>query len=225
MLRFALCVVASIFSASLISTASAAPRQKPVYAQAAPVFTWTGFYVGVHTGWGWATWSATGSSDAHGNGVIGGVQAGYNHQFGNYVVGIEGEFSFSDVKKEDLFLAGQISLKNDYYGMVTGRLGYLYSPQTLVYGKGGVAFTRDKWKVRDGIGGFADGTFDRTGWVIGFGAEHAMWRNVSVKAEYNFLHFGDVNEVLTAGGGITVTGAGDVSEYVHIVKLGLNYRF
>lgn len=224
MLRFALCVVAFVFSASLISTASAAPRPKPVYAQAEPVFTWTGFYVGVHTGWGWATWSGDGS-DAHGNGVIGGVQLGYNYQFGNYVIGVEGEFSFSDVKKEELFLAGQISLKNDYYGMVTGRLGYLYSDRTLLYGKGGVAFTRDIWKARDGIGGFADGTFNRTGWIIGLGAEHMMWRNVSVKLEYNYLHFGDVNEVLTTGGGLTVTGTGDVSEYVHIVKLGLNYHF
>lgn len=229
MLRFASRVVASVVSSlflliapSLTTTASAAPRPKPVYAQAAPVFSWTGFYVGAHAGWGWAIWG-DGITSENGDGVIAGLTLGYNYQFGNYVVGIEGDASFADVKHEETFLAGQGSVKNDYFATITGRLGYAFD-RILIYGKGGVAFTRDKWAINDGLGGSASGTFDRTGWTIGFGAEYARWGNISLKAEYNYLHFPEIHEVLTTSGGVAVTPA-DVQEWTHLFKLGINYRF
>lgn len=222
MLRFASGLVASVFSAlSLISTASAAPR-KPVYAQAAPIFTWTGFYIGAHAGGGWARWSGEGTT-AHGDGVIGGFQIGYNHQFGNYVAGIEGDFSFSGVEREESFFAGTITLKNDYFATIAGRFGYAFD-RTLLYGKGGVAFTRDKIDANDGLGGTATGKFDRVGWLLGLGVEYAMWNNLSVKAEYNYLHFGSEYEELTTTGGLVATPA-NVKESTQLFKLGVNYRF
>jgi outer membrane immunogenic protein len=220
-----------VASLALIGSAAAAdfPRKAPSYAPIAPVFTWTGFYVGVHGGWGWSNWDAgpgaiTGGT-ADGDGWIAGFQAGYNYQMGNIVVGVEGDFSFADVKITAPLFAGSITLKNDYYGTVTGRLGYAFD-RFLVYGKGGVAFTRDKWDGDDGLGGTATGKFNRVGWTIGGGVEYALWNNFSVKAEYNFMDYGEKTEALTTGGGLIIVGGpASVSETVHIVKVGANYRF
>ena len=221
-----------VVSVALMSAASAAdfPRKAPLYVPAAaPVFTWTGFYIGVHGGGGWSHWDAgpgaiTGGT-ADGDGWLLGVQAGYNYQMGNIVLGIEGELSFADVKITQPLFAGSITLKNDFYGLVTGRLGYAFD-RFLVFGKGGVAFTRDKWDGNDGIGGTVTGEFSRVGWTIGVGGEYALWDNISLKAEYNFLSFGERTERLTAGGGLVIVGPpANVSETVHIVKVGANYRF
>lgn len=224
MARFASCVVASIASFCFVTAAAAAdfPRKAPPYMPIAPVFTWTGFYIGAHGGWGWANWSGDGASGG-GDGWLAGAQIGYNYQFGSYVAGIEGEFSFADVKHEEDLFAGSITLKNDYYATVAGRLGYAFD-RVLLYGKGGVAFTRDKIDADDGLGGTATGRFDRIGWLIGGGVEYAMWNNISVKAEYNYLSFGSKREELDTAGGLAATTA-NVKENVHLVKVGVNYRF
>jgi outer membrane immunogenic protein len=222
---------AFVVSLALVSTTFAAdfPRKAPLYVPAAaPVFTWTGFYVGVHGGWGWAHWDAgpgavTGGT-ADGDGWLLGLQAGYNYQMGSIVLGIEGEIALADVKITEPLFAGSITLKNDFYGLVTGRLGYAFD-RFLVFGKAGVAFTRDKWDGNDGLGGTATGEFSRVGLALGAGAEYALWNNISVKAEYNFLTFGERTERLTTTGGLVAVGAASVSEDVHIVKLGANYRF
>ena len=78
-------------SAADLPIRSAPPA--PIVA-AAPIFTWTGFYVGVNAGYGWnddaddVVFGATtipGVSDDDG-GFIGGAQVGYNYQIGSFVV-------------------------------------------------------------------------------------------------------------------------------------------
>src|SRR5215218_7063501 len=66
---------------------------------AVPVFTWTGFYVGVNAGYGWNANSGrtvfvpgVGAVDVGGNndgGFVGGAQVGYNYQIGQFVIGAE----------------------------------------------------------------------------------------------------------------------------------------
>ena len=57
---------------------------KPV-APVAPVFDWTGPYVGAQLGWGWASIVESGDPDIDGDGYVAGVHAGYNYDFGNIV--------------------------------------------------------------------------------------------------------------------------------------------
>src|ERR1700736_3410698 len=76
---------------------------------------WTGFYFGAHAGWAggdseWIDADHDGSPNPpdpdpphkiglnHPSGFIGGGQLGYNFQFGSFVVGAEGEFSYADVQ-------------------------------------------------------------------------------------------------------------------------------
>ena len=63
-------------------------KYKPAPFIAAPVFSWTGCYVGVHGGGGVMRDNWT---DENGSGGLAGGQVGCNYQDGNWVFGVEGE--------------------------------------------------------------------------------------------------------------------------------------
>jgi outer membrane immunogenic protein len=81
---------------------------------AAPIFNWSGFYIGGHVGGGWsAGWSGTAnplpspaafgalplSFGQNASGVIGGGQVGYNWQFApSWVLGIEADISGAHIR-------------------------------------------------------------------------------------------------------------------------------
>ena len=229
-----LAVGAFVALASVSSTVLAADLpQRPIYKaplyNPAPVFSWTGFYVGAHAGYGWSHFTGAdptglGGGDADAKGFLGGAQLGYNYQFSNFVVGLEGEYSFSNVKIETPLFGGTLSLKNDYFITAAARLGYAFD-RALLYVKGGAAWTRDKWAGNDGIGGTVSGNFNRHGWLLGAGLEYALWNNWSAKLEYDYMRFGSITELLTATGTLAVTGPVDVKLRTQMIKLGFNYRF
>src|SRR5215468_3486284 len=70
-----------------------------------PIYTWTGFYVGINGGGGWGNsqWDGLNSFDVSG-GLIGGT-VGYNWQFGQAVVGAEGDIDWSGIKGTTTVLA------------------------------------------------------------------------------------------------------------------------
>lgn len=135
----------------------------------APVFTWTGFYVGGQVGYAWGEDDTVLSSGRerivfdglgglHGDsikydidGVVGGAHAGFNLQSGNFVIGIEGDLEASGVSGErtasesgtilGVPVSGSASVKTDVNWMasVRGRLGFTFD-RLMVYGTGGVAF-------------------------------------------------------------------------------------
>jgi outer membrane immunogenic protein len=220
--------VASVAFLSVASTAFAADLPHPAYKAPpllapAPVFTWTGFYVGAHGGYGWSRFSGNGD-ERTAKGWLAGVQGGYNYQIGQFIVGVEAEYSWADVKYETPLFGGTLTLKNDYFATAAARLGYAFD-RSLVYAKVGGAWTRDKWDANDGAGGTATATSSRTGWLLGAGFEYAFWDNLSVKVEYDYIKFGTVSPSFTTAGGLTVSGSGDVKLDTQVVKAGVNYRF
>jgi outer membrane immunogenic protein len=216
----------------------------PVYKAPAPAVlpaTWTGFYLGGHLGSGWGTketystgdfdpfaGKAIGSSSV--SGPLGGFQAGFNYQINWVVVGIDGDFSFANVKGSNIvgtdFLEGGITVKSPWFATLTGRIGGTVD-HALLYVKGGVAWTQDEF-------GTTCGTFcavsiparqSRTGWTFGGGVEYAFTPDWSGKLEYDFMDFG------TRGSGtFQCSGACedffdfDLRQQVSVVKVGLNYR-
>jgi outer membrane immunogenic protein len=87
-------------------THPAAAADMPVKALPAPAFSWTGFYAGVHAGWGWndptgtstihdaGTLLLTAQHDLGANGPLFGGHIGYNWQINpTLVVGIEGDIT------------------------------------------------------------------------------------------------------------------------------------
>src|SRR5690348_5849839 len=146
----------SCLSVPSLSSAADLPRpayKAPQYLNPAPAFSWTGFYIGPHIGYGWSRFSGDGDSRT-GKGWLGGVQGGYNYQIGQFVLGIEGEYSWADVKYDTPLFGGTLTIKNDYFATAAARIGYAFD-RSLVYAKIGGAWTRDKWDANDGTGGTA----------------------------------------------------------------------
>lgn len=219
-----------VLACSSVASAADLPRKAPSYYSPTPVFSWTGFYAGAHGGYGWSKYSGddpvAGTSTFDTDGWLAGLQLGYNYQIGAFVIGAEGDYSWANVKEvisNPFPTGGEATLKNDFFATAALRLGYALD-RTLIYAKGGGAWTRDKYDVTDGAGGFANGTFNRFGWMAGAGVEYAFWQNLSAKLEYNYLSFKAIDEVMTTGGGLTATTA-SVGLKSHLVKFGLNYKF
>ena len=160
------------------------------------------------------------------NGFLGGGQIGCNYQFAtNWVAGIDGDFSWADVKGNTIdpyFTNKNFHSKTDFLATATGRLGFAWD-RWMVYGKGGVAWADDKYNL---ISGSTDASVGehRTGWTAGVGVEWAFWDNWSVKVEYDHYGFGSRRVVFATGGYVTNIPA-DVDQRIDVVKAGINYRF
>jgi outer membrane immunogenic protein len=228
------------------SAADMAVKGRPVVAPV-PVFSWTGFYIGIHGGGAWfdKDWDApltpiniaggcpgcprpvgshTGSS------WLAGAQAGVNYQTGMWVLGAEVDGSWTDLRGSSLNGLTAVltnNSKTDALATFAGRLGIASGP-TLFYVKGGAALADDSFFTSLTATGQTIQATDSTrwGWMVGVGVEYAFANNWSVKAEYNHMDFGSHTETLqpTPGCGC-VAFQYDVNQTVDLVKVGLNYRF
>ena len=169
------------------------------------MFSWTGFYIGAHAGYGWGNndfSDTTGfvgpAGTSYGNdtdGFFGGGQAGFDYQFApNWVLGIEGQMSGGKIDGGTNYVPalGTTAFSNDakWLASVTGRLGFTPGGSNwLIYGKGGVAFADIDQTVS--IPGFSVSNSEtRTGWTAGAGVEYAFAPGWSGKIEYQYYDFG-----------------------------------
>jgi outer membrane immunogenic protein len=222
------------------SAADLAVRPMP-YAAPAPVFSWTGCYVGAHAGAGVLLDQGfqSGIDDRHGVGGLAGGQIGCNYQTGMLVLGIEGEGFWSGMKvTTDTFFNGNVlfataSIKNKWDYDVAGRFGVAFD-RALVYGKAGWVAAEFDWNARAGTCATnctntrANATLD--GLLIGIGLEYAFFNNWTTKFEYDYLGFGSKNVAFTTTCSafcipLTFTNLQSVSADKHIFKVGVNYKF
>jgi outer membrane immunogenic protein len=236
MMRVLLATTAAAVAAVSISSALAADLRRPAPVVKAPppvvaVFNWTGCYIGGHVGgaWGDKSWTFVpsgldaGSHDV--DGWLGGGQVGCDLQFGNWVIGAEGSYSWADINGSH---AGNAINPSNFVsnsdvesiGTATGRLGFA-SNNWLFYAKGGGAWVRDHFSVT--VNGAPSQCCDerqtRSGWLVGGGIEYAFAPSWSAKVEYNFIDLG--NKTAFAG----TTAPTDISQEIHTLKFGLNFRF
>lgn len=169
-----------------------------------PAFSWGGAYVGAHGG----VASPRLNPLASGRGLTGGVQAGYNFQFGSGVVGaeIEGSYLGNDARVPN----GR--LRERFRGAAKMKAGVALD-STLIYGTAGLTTT--KFKDGNGVTG-PDGW--KQGYLVGAGVEQSFGGGLSAKFEYNYVSTGNVTTTTASGRSKT-----DVSD--HVFKAGLNYRF
>jgi len=245
-------LAATVSVAPQIASAADFPAtQPPIFAAQGvrnweSVKNWDGFYAGIHGGLaeGSASWSnptgffALPPSDVSGRGMheglFGGVQMGYNRQFGATVLGLESDVSFGPLDGNTVCGAtfgmggsgDPCHARTDLMASVTGRLGYALG-RALFYGKGGGAFANEHYDVINLFfdpGFLAQGSAARFGWTLGAGIEYALGGNWSARAEYDYYNFG----THTIGFTIPLVrgfNGFSISRDQHLAKFGLNYRF
>ena len=200
-----------------------------------PVWSWTGFYLGIEGGGGWGstehTNSSTGISSGTNNNLDGGLFGatyGYNWQSGALLFGLEGDISWSNIKDTFADNSSGFCGPNDachtqlnWLGTDRVRVGYA-SNQYLIYGTGGVAYGAVQANVPGTVTGCCTNeTHTRLGYAAGGGFEVKFSRNWSGKLEYLYVNLGN-----TTNYHFIATGAAeDVLVTSNIVRAGLNYRF
>ena len=225
------------------------PASRPNYSATTPApYDWSGFYMGVHAGYGWrdSTFNVVDISSAFlapgltslnpkSSGILGGIQGGANHQFGNWVIGIETDISmidgsvasgpFGPALPDALVIAQS---ETNWLTTFTARLGYAVD-RSLFYIKGGVAAGAfsELYTIDDPtriLTGSVDST--RVGWTAGAGLEYALLPNWSIKIEYNYLDFEAKRQTITTNvNGVTLGFDQDIDHSLHLVKAGINYKF
>jgi len=184
------------FAADLSSRAAPLPMFAP-----APIFSWTGFYIGGTVGGvSLSTNAFEACSDCFsetnmGGGVLAGGTLGYNYQMGQIVLGLEGDFSFVGAQTkftdqfDDIFGASKLT----DLGTARVRLGYTPWDRTLLYVTGGYAWG----DMKNALGEFypSSGSSQSTsntasGWTIGGGIEQAITDHITIKAEALYVDLG-----------------------------------
>jgi opacity protein-like surface antigen len=205
-------------------------------------------------------------ADFYSAALQGGVFAGYDWQVARqWVTGIEADVALGDSSMrrggipgtygdgsgaaaliapgDEAQQADSAAVKFGRDGSARARLGYLSTPNVLVYGTGGIAFQRVSATVtcngtvssfcgsatRSVFPGFTEPAMaesfstTRTGWTVGGGVEAALTGNWFGKAEFRYADFGHLSHNFFAG----TLDEVDVSLHpqTYTVLGGVGYKF
>jgi outer membrane immunogenic protein len=275
-----------------VSPAAAKDAAKPLTsAYNGPVsliYDWSGFYAGANLGWSSGRSNTDyivaglpfGSTLQRMDGILGGLQAGYNWQNGRGVFGLETDIQATGQKGNSnlsdfipgtpgtpdipgtppipcIFIdgpntpcrpgtgipgtpgtpgtpvtpaiTGLINYQNKlpWFGTFRGRIGFTPAERWLVYATGGLAYgevtTVESLAVGAGAVTLSSSAF-RLGWTLGTGIEVAIANGWTVKAEYLYIDFGTISDLLIGIAPITPIGTrSHVTD--NIVRIGFNYGF
>lgn len=264
-------VLGTLAAGAMVGIAGAAQAADlPVKAPAPPPLGWNGFYAGLNAGYGWGS-GATDlvafvpnlfiaaqtfgvlptSLNPHTDGFIGGVQLGYNWRRDRTVVGLEADIAYSGMKGDALYSTNVggpwaptttvQSNQINWLGTLRPRLGWLWTPSTLVYASGGLAYGGVKAETNivvepagtcPAANGFCStGSLSETrvGWTVGGGFETLAGGNWSVKMDYLYFDLGrasyPVISTATFGVGGTEVMRPEARFNGHLLRVGLNYHF
>jgi outer membrane immunogenic protein len=248
----ALTAVAAFSAPALAADMAAKAPMRAAPIAVAP--SWTGCYIGGGGGYGWYTAegrqvdAVTGAylnnnGDTGGKGWMGQVGAGCDYQFagpmGNWVIGLLGDYTFSDVTGSHIGAPATTSvgqLKQDYSWAVGGRVGYLVNPSFLSYFNAGYTETHFKdttyFNALGVPAGVATGTFlegsTYKGWFLGSGFEYSLGflPGLFLKTEYRYSEFDRKQlAVRTTATGAPTGLAETVKPFSQSVITTLVYRF
>lgn len=257
MQRIAL-VAATALVAAFAQGAHAADMAVSPFFRSSPVvigYNWQGYYVGANVGWSRASsnisWSPGGAfvdagpiasaakNTLSSNGATGGIQTGYNWQWGNVVAGIEGDVAFlrNNVNLTTSPIPGALpttalseSARLDWLITVRPRIGYAWD-NWLFYVTGGWALGKAVWS--DGLtasnGVIIGNTMSRElgGWTVGAGVEYGLVSGWSLKAEYLYTNLGSAAVLMGPVPGVpgdTTVGTNHTMTD-QIARIGFNFRF
>jgi outer membrane immunogenic protein len=251
-----LLAIATISTIALGQMASAADLVSKVRVYEPPVYSWAGFYAGANLGWTRNKGQSVSYSQANGilgdppfpdgvfggnfdlssSSLIGGGQMGYNFQWRNFVLGIEGDISTRNLHSETTLVFNTfgdsftLSQRSERLATIRGRVGYAFN-NWLIYGTGGWAIGRSTLEVFQGSTDLAASRRGadngaKSGWAAGGGFEYMFASSWSLGVEYLFVDLGtrNVNLPKTDDLIFPVTRA-SFDDRSNIVRGRLNYRF
>lgn len=215
---------------------------------------WTGFHLGANVGYAGDTFEypvavdlapvdVSGRVTLNSSGFIGGIQAGFDHQFSNgLVLGIEADYDAANV-------TGEVDISGGATGGITGdlsanagseleslaslrlRLGYAYNDRVMPYITAGAALGNVSTSYSADVTSGGSSLFtatgskssDQSGWIAGVGVEYKVADRLSLKTEYLYTDLGEYNliDASLMGG----TAKLDVSTTAHMIRFGVNYLF
>ncbi len=205
---------------------------------------WSGWYAGLHAGYGssdvdWTFGALVGggASDrgtpgqniAHtSDGFIGGVHVGYNTQVGAWVYGAEAAVTGSGMNGASLstFGAGDDTYTTDIDWLVGAfaKAGYAFD-NVLIYAKGGYTGASVETTISDTVGIAATGSSREWhhGYAVGAGVDVMVTSNLIIGAEYRFSDFGSEAHTIALTAGEFVTDA--VEFQTHSLMLNASWKF
>jgi outer membrane immunogenic protein len=217
--------------------------------------TWDGLYGGFNIGGRWINDNITTNSSGLGGvvfsspgtlnaqGVMGGLQAGYNWQLGNVVVGIEADANvLTGASSRNVGSIGLTdSIKSpEFLATVRPRVGWAFDHRLMVYGTAGYAFETAQVVDTSNFGPVVGGpgaafavalqqsnvNARQSGWTAGAGLEYAFSRGISAKVEYLYVGLGSVNSTILPPPGFSpsanITVTHNLSD--NIIRAGMNFH-
>jgi outer membrane immunogenic protein len=138
--------------------------------------------------------SGSDNQDESKDGVLFGGAAGYDYQLGGVVLGGEVELTGSSTSASvgDILVPGddfRLEADRDIY--VGARAGYAFSPNALVYLKGGYTNARAEANYTNAGITTKDGT-SLDGFRVGGGFEYRFNAGFFARAEYRYSHYGEI---------------------------------
>lgn len=237
-------------------TASPAPSPPPL-------FTWTGFYGGESGVYNWtdgktkkapegfwatamdaigsAVAAANSPSPHHLHAFVGGGQVGFNYQVMNFVLGVEGDLSYTGLDttagvfgppRATESLAFTSGVSSHWLSTLRGRFGTTLDNRTLIYATAGLALAgrnfTDGYAILAPDGQyFSMGSSSRlaAGVAIGGGLEYALSKNWTLKGEYLYADLGPGKSFMPDDSARLPSAyrQGDLSEQV--LRAAINYKF
>ncbi|MCP4781456.1 MAG: porin family protein [Hyphomicrobium sp.] len=218
MLKYWHTFFAAVVLAGALSGAAMADgyEYEPVGKSFAPppeVWSWTGFYIGGHVGHSWVPVDGEwvfGSPDNNHlsaldiDGTLGGVHLGYNYQIQQFVVGIEGDWSWLNNSDSVSSSVGpncpappcstdNLRAEIDYLASIRARLGWAWQ-NVMLFGTVGWSWTEYEFSNRQVRNfdppppvRFGKISLKENGVVYGGGVEVGLSKSVLVRGEY--LHY------------------------------------
>jgi outer membrane immunogenic protein len=217
-------------------------KEAPVYIAPAPIYNWTGFYIGADLGgsfgnanlWVPGNFGNSFSHNANNDGVIGGGFVGYNYQINSFVLGVQGEFDGLS-NSNNRYLSGplgfigdryQSEVSQDWIASIDGRLGYSGPgwDRFLVYAIGGAAWSQLSASLTNTFTGYGHSISNtRSGYDVGGGVEYAFTNNWTGRLEYRYYNFGTNNTAWADG---LLNGAYYRTTVTNnVIRVGLAYKF
>ena len=181
--------------------------------------------------------TALGNAAADMNGWLAGVQAGYNWQVQQWVLGIEADIQGTGQTDDPLFcgtpgcpagsLYGTSATKLPWFGTVRGRVGYSWNiapnQPVMLYATGGLAYGEVDETYTEGVVGGPSSTLSfhstRAGWTVGAGGEGRIGQtNWTMKLEYLYMDLGSDSGAFGATGAPVKTLFGlNNSDFIHFI--------